>query len=199
MNMRRMRFLIQIVLAALIAISIGASLLFYHAHRAMVAARQYVSDASRLQIGVSGAHEFARMRDKYSRYAEIDPNCNDQDCFAKFKFDNGWPKNIYSTRSAFLYSALTLSKGAITESEIVSVCWGSNGGQYLAHTVELLPNPMTFAGPFRADRNRSSDKVAHLTFELTPAASAEQRARAYAFNVKFLGRFDACNDATDMH
>lgn len=30
-NMRRMRFLIQIVLAALVTISIGMSLLFYHA------------------------------------------------------------------------------------------------------------------------------------------------------------------------
>ena len=27
----------------------------------------------------------------------------------------------------------------------------------------------------------SSDKIAHITFNLTPAASAEQRARAYAF------------------
>jgi len=45
----------------------------------------------------------------------------------------------------------------------------------------------------------SSDKIAHITFNLTPAASAEQRARAYAFNLSFLGRFGACNDATDMH
>ncbi|MGC2173222.1 MAG: hypothetical protein WA555_07055 [Candidatus Sulfotelmatobacter sp.] len=194
-----MRFLIRIVLAALIAISIGAGLLFYHAHRAMAAARQYVSDASRLQIGISGEREFARVRDKYSRYAEIDPNCNDQDCIARFKFDNGLPKNFYLIHSGILYSVLTLSKGAVTESVIGSLCWGSNGGQYLAQTVELLPNPMTFVGPFQADRNMSSDKVGHLTFELTPAASAEQRARAYAFDVKFVGRFGACNDATDMH
>jgi hypothetical protein len=199
MKMRKVNFLLRLVFVALITISIGASFLFYHAHRAMIAARQYVSEASGLQIGVSGTHEFARMRNKYSRYAEIDPNCNDQDCIAKFKFDNGWPKNIFSIRSAFLHSALTLSNGAITESEIVSVCWGSNGEQYLAHTAELLPNPLTFVGPFREDHNLSSDKVARLTFELTPAASEGQRVRAYAFNVSFLGRFSACNDATDMH
>jgi len=45
----------------------------------------------------------------------------------------------------------------------------------------------------------SSDKVAHITFNLTPAASPEQRAQAYAFKLNFLGRFSACNDATDMH
>lgn len=43
----------------------------------------------------------------------------------------------------------------------------------------------------------SSEKISHLSFILTPAASAEQR--AYAFNVRYLGRFGACNDATDMH
>jgi hypothetical protein len=127
------------------------------------------------------------------------PNCNDQDCTAKFKFDNGWPKNIYNVHSAILYSGLTLSHGSITNSVIRSVCWGSNGGEYSAQTVELLQNPLTFVGPFREGRNLSSDKVAHITFELTPTASPEQRARAYAFNVSFLGRFSACNDATDMH
>jgi hypothetical protein len=197
--MRRLRFLIQIVLAALVATSLGASLLFYHAHRAMIEARQYISDASQLQIGVSETREFVRIREKYSHYAGIDPNCNPAECVVKFKFDNGWPKNIYVVRSAFLLSVLTLSHGSITSSVIDSVCYGSNGGQYLAQTVELLPSPLTFVGPFREDRNLSSDKVAHITFELTPAASSEQRARAYAFNVSYLGRFSACNDATDMH
>jgi hypothetical protein len=199
--MRRMRFLIQIVLAALTAISIGASLLFYHAHRAMVAARQYVGDASRLQLGVSGAGEFVRIHEKYAHYAEMDPNCSPVECDAKFKFDNGVPGNfLFGARSAFLYSALTLSHGSITSSAIDSVCYGSNGGApFLAQTVELLPNPLTFVGPFREDRSLSSDKVAHITFDLTPAASAEQRARAYAFNTKFLSRFGACTDATDMH
>lgn len=107
--------------------------------------------------------------------------------------------NIFSARSAFLYSVLTLSRGSITNSVIGSVCYGSNGGQFLAHTEELLPNPLTFVGPFQEDRNLSSDKVAHITFDLTPDASAQQRARAYAFNVSYLGRFGACNDATDMH
>jgi hypothetical protein len=101
--------------------------------------------------------------------------------------------------SAFVYSVLTLSNGSITSSEIGSVCWGRNGGEYLAHTVELFPNPLTFVGPFQENDNLSSDKVAHKTFELTPAALPEQRARAYAFNLSFLGRFSACNDATDMH
>jgi hypothetical protein len=195
-----MRFLIQIVLAALVTILIGVSLLFYHAHRAMVAAGQYVSDASRLQIGVSGALEFVRIHEKYSRYAEMDPNCTPAECDVKFKFDNGVPLSIFRARPAFLYSGLTLSHGSITSSVIGSFCYGNNGGApFLAHTAELLPNPLTFVGPFREDRNLSSDKVAHLTFELTPTASAEQRARAYAFKVGFLGRFGACKDATDMH
>ncbi|MGB6404345.1 MAG: hypothetical protein WBE31_18165 [Candidatus Sulfotelmatobacter sp.] len=155
---------------------------------------------SRLQIGVSGVHEFARIRGEYSRYAEVDPNCNDQECTAKFKFDNGVPANfIFGARMAFLYSVLTLSHGLITNSVMGSVCYGSNGGEFLAHTVELLPNSLTFVGPFHEDRNMSSDKVAHITFDLTPAASAEQRAGAYAFKLDFLGRFTACNDATDMH
>lgn len=199
MNTRRMRFLIRIMLAVLIAISLGASLLFYHAHRAMVAARQYVSDVSRLQIGISGAQEFIRIHEKYSHYADMDPNCNPADCAAKFKFDNGVPFGIFGARAAFLYSGLILSHGSITSSVIGSVCYGSSWGPFLVHTEELLPNPLTFVGPFREGHNLSSGKVAHLTFELTPAASPEQRARAYAFNVSFLGRFSACNDATDIH
>jgi hypothetical protein len=198
-NMRRMRFLIQIVLAALVTIAVGVSLLFYHAHRAMVEAGQYVSDASRLQIGVSGARELVRIHEKYSQYGEMDPNCNPTECHVKFKFDNGVPFGIFGARSAFLYSGLTLSHGRITSSVIGSSCYGSNWGPFLAHTEELLPNPSTFVGPFREDRNLSSDKVEHITFDLTPAASAEQRARAYAFKVSFLGRLGACNDATDMH
>jgi hypothetical protein len=199
MNMWRMRFLIRIVLAALLTIAIGVGLLFYHAHRAMVAAGEYVSDVSRLQIGVSGDREFIRIHEKYLHYAEMDPNCSPAECVTKFKFDNGVPFGIFSARAAFLYSSLTLSHGLITNSVIGSVCYGSNWGPFLAHTEESLPNPLTFAGPFREDHNLSSDKVAHLSFELTPAASAEQRARAYAFKVSFLGRLSACNDATDMH
>jgi hypothetical protein len=191
-------FLLRLVLAALITISIGASLLFHRAHRSMVAARQYVSDASRLQIGVSGTHEFARIRNQYSNYAEIKPNCNDEDCIAKFEFGNGWPGGIHLAHPAFLYSVLTLSHGLITSSVIDSVCWGSNGGEYGAQMWESIPNLAPVA-PFQEHHNLSSDKVAHITFDLTPAASAKQRARAYAFNASFLGRFSACNDATDMH
>jgi hypothetical protein len=194
-----MPFLVQIVFVVLIAVSIGASLLFYHADRAMVAAGQYVSDVSRLRIGISGVREFDRIRERYSHYAEMDPNCNPAQCVVKFKFDNGVPYRIFGARSAFLYSGLTLSHGSITSSVIGSFCYGSNWGPFLAHTEELLPNPSTFVGPFREDRNLSSDKVEHITFDLTPAASAEQRARAYAFKVSFLGRLGACNDATDMH
>src|SRR5579863_2269832 len=131
--MRRMRFLIRVVLAAFVAISIGAGLLVYHAHRAMVAAGEYVSDVSRLQIGVSGAREFVRIHEKYWRHAEMDPNCNPAECAAKFKFDNGWPFNILGTLSAFLYSGLTLSHGSITSSEIASFCYGSRWGPFLAH------------------------------------------------------------------
>jgi hypothetical protein len=194
-----MRLLIQIVLAALITISIGAGLLFYRAHRAMVAARQYVSDASGLQIGVSGTPEFLRIREKYSHYAEIDPNCNPAECVAKFKFDNGWPRNIYAVHSAVLYSELILSHGSITSSVIGSTCWGGDGREYGASLLELQRNPSSFFGPFREHHSLSSDKIAHLSFELTPAASPEQRARAYAFNASFLGRLSACNAATDMH
>ena len=187
------------MLAVLITISIGVGLLFYHAHRAMVAARQYVSDASRLQIGVSADREFIRIHEKYSRYAEMDPNCNPAKCDAKFKFDNGVPINIFRVHSAFLLSGLTLSRGLITSSVIDSVCWGSNGGQFGVQPVESLPNPVTFVGPFQVHHIVSSEKLEHLSFHLTPAASAEQRADAYAFNVSFLSRFSACNDATDMH
>lgn len=197
--MLRMRFLIRIVLAALITIAIGVSLLFYHAHRAMVAAGHYVSDVSRLQIGVSGNEEFVRIHEKYSHYAEMDPNCNPAACEAKFKFDNGAPFGIFGARAAFLYSGMTLSRGLITNSVIGSSCYSSDWGPFIAHTEEVLPNPLTFAGPFREDHNLSSGAVERLSFELTPAASAEQRARAYAFKVSFLGRLGACNDATDMH
>jgi hypothetical protein len=110
------------------------------------------------------------------------------------------PCNIFRARSAFLYSVLTLSYGSITNSVIGSVCYGSNGGQFLAHTVELLPDPLTFVGSSEEHHIiMSSDKIEHLSFHLTPAASTEQRARAYAFDERFLGRFSACNDATDMH
>jgi hypothetical protein len=198
-NMRRMRFLIQIVLAALVTISIGVSLLFYHAHHAMVEARQYVSDASRLHIGVSGGREFVRIHEKYSRYAEIDSNCTPAECVARFKFDNGVPFNfLFRARSAFLLSNLTLSRDVITSSVIDSVCWGSNGGEYGSQMLESIPN-LAVVAPFQEHHHLSSDKVSHISFILTPAASAEQRARAYAFNVRYLGRFSACNDATEMH
>jgi hypothetical protein len=45
----------------------------------------------------------------------------------------------------------------------------------------------------------SADKLAYISFNLTPAASTRQKARAYAFNESSLGRFSACQDATDMH
>lgn len=191
------RTLLTVSLVVITVTLATVCVMYYRAHCAMVAARQYVSDVSRLQIGVSGAHEFALIRDKYSRYTEIDPDCRDEEC-VKFKFDNGVPFNIFRARSAFLLSVLTLSHGLITSSVIDSVCWGSNGGEYGAQMWESIPNPALVA-PFQEHHNLSSDKVAHISFNLTPAASTEQRARAYAFKLSFLGRFSACNDATDMH
>jgi hypothetical protein len=164
----------------------------------MVEVRQYVSDASRLPIGISGAREFIRIHENYSHYAEMDPNCNPAKCVARFKFDSGVPFNIFRARSAFLLSGLTLSHNVITSSVIDSVCWGSNGGQYGAQMWESIPN-LAVVARFQEHRHLSSDKISHISFILTPAASEEQRARAYAFNVHYLGRFSACNDATDMH
>ena len=89
MQMRKRYFLLRLVLALLIIIFVTVFARYYRAHRAVVAARQYVYDASRLRIGVSGVHEFDRIRDKYSRFAETNPNCTDEECIAKFKFDNG--------------------------------------------------------------------------------------------------------------
>jgi hypothetical protein len=81
---------------------------------------------------------------------------------------------------------------------------GTNGNRVIAAVA--LPGTIPLASPKVTDYSirrqpvarLSSDKVAHISFILTPAASAEQRARAYAFNVRYLGRFSACNDATDM-
>jgi hypothetical protein len=30
-----------------------------------------------------------------SNYAEIKPNCNDEDCIARFEFGDGWPGGIH--------------------------------------------------------------------------------------------------------
>jgi hypothetical protein len=198
MKIPKRYILLRLLFMAVSILLITACLVYYRAHRTMVAARQFVSDVSRLQVGTSGSQEFARIRDKYSRYAETNPNCTEDECVAKFDFDNGWPGGIHVAHPAFLYSILTLSHGSITSSVMGSSCYGSNGGEFVAHMSETLPGP-SFAGPFKEDRNMSSDKVAHITYNLTPAASAEQRVRAYAFDERFLGRFGACNDATDMH
>ena len=198
-KMRPRRYiLLRLLLAALIIMAATAGAVYYRAYRAMVAARQYVSDVSRLQIGISGGYEFAKIRDKYRGFAEIDPNCNDNDCIVVFRFSNGLPVGASFVRPAFLYSGLTLSNGSITSSIIDSGCYGRNGGSFVAHMWESLPNAAHDV-PFRDGGTMSSDKVATISFNLTPAASPEQRARAYAFHEGFLGRFEACNDATDMH
>jgi hypothetical protein len=163
----------------------------------VVAARQYVYDASRLRIGVSGGHEFDRIRDQYSRFAETNPNCTDEECIAKFKFDNGWLKNIYLVHSAFLYSVLSPPRFDYKPRDRLGLL-GKQRGEFEAHSWESIAGP-AFAVPFEVDHNMSSGKVAYLSFNLTPAASTQQRARGYAFNESFLGRFSACKDATDMH
>lgn len=182
---------------AIIITSMGV--LYYRAHRAMIAARQYVSDVSRLQIGVSGSREFDKIRNKYKGFAKVEPNCNEGDCNVGFRFDNGLPIGASFVRPAVLYSGLTLSDGTISVSVIRSSCYGQNGGEFGAVMSEALPDAAHDV-PFREGRTMSSaDKVATMSFNLTPAASPEQRAKAYAFHEGFLGHFGACNDATDMH
>jgi hypothetical protein len=88
-QMRKRYFLLPLLLALRIIIFVTVFALYHRAHRAVVAARPYVYDTSRLRIGVSGVHEFDRIRDKYSRFAETTPNCADEECIAKFKFANG--------------------------------------------------------------------------------------------------------------
>ncbi len=173
--------------------------MYCRAHRGMAAARQYISDVSRLQIGISGRREFDEIRNKYERFVEIEPNCNEDDCSVGFRFDNGLPIGASFVRPAVLYSGLTLSHGTIASSVIRSSCYGKNGGEFVTVMWESLPNA-THDVPFREGRTMSSaDKVAGMSFNLTPAASPEQKARAYAFHESFLSRFGACNDATDLH
>lgn len=199
MKTLKRHIVLRLLLVVTTIIVVTACVMYYRAHRAMVAARQYVSDVSRLQVGISGTREFAEIRNKYKRFAQIEPNCNDNGCSVAFRFNNGLPVGAYFVRPAFLYSGLTLSHGSVTSSEISSTCYGKNGGEFIAHMRESLPNP-AFDLPFREGGTMSSaDKVATISFNLTPAASPEQRARAYAFHESFLGRFGACNDATDMH
>lgn len=198
MTILKRHILLQLLSAIMVIVIVTAGVTYYRAYRAMIAARQYVSDVASLQIGTSGSHEFAKIRSKYKRFSKINPNCNSDDCIAKFQFDNGWPGGIHLAHRATLYSVLTLSQGSITSSAIGTTCYGGNGGEFVAHLWESLPNP-ALTVPFREGRTISSDKIATISFNLTPAASAEQKARAYAFHEGFLDRFGACNDATDMH
>jgi hypothetical protein len=185
--------------AAIAVIVMTYGVMYYRAHRAMVAARQYVSDVSRLQIGMSGSREFDEIRNKYKRFVDIEPNCKQDDCSVGFRFDNGLPIGASFVRPAVLYSGLTLSHGTIASSVIRSSCYGKNGGEFITVMWESLPNA-THGVPFREGRTMSSaDTVAGMSFNLTPAASWEQKAQAYAFHTSFLGRFAACNDATEMH
>lgn len=194
---RRILPCLLLVITTIVVVTAGVA--HYRARRAIIAARQYISDAYRLQVGVSGSHEFAEIRHRYRHFAKIDPNCNDNDCNASFQFDNGWPAGIHLAHSAILYSGLTLSHGSITSSVIRSSCYGKEGGEFIAVMWESLPNA-SHDIPFREGRTMSSaDRVATISFNLTPAASPEQRASAYAFHEVFLGRFGACNDARDMH
>jgi hypothetical protein len=176
-----------------------ACLTYWRAQRTKAAATRFVSDVSALKVGKSGAPELGRIRQKYRRYAEdVTPGCARDQCIAKFQFDDGWSAVAHFFHPSFLYSALALTDGVLTSTVIGTVCYGSNGGEFDAHLRESVPDT-TLDIPFREHHTMSSGKVANINFDLRPSASAEQRARAYAFDEGFLGRFGACKDATEMH
>jgi hypothetical protein len=184
------------IFAVVIIVTLGV--MYYRAYCAMLAAREYVSDVSRIQIAITGSREFDKIRNRYKQFAQANPTCNDQDCNVSFHFTNGWPGGIHLAHAAFIYSGLTLFHGSITSIDIRSSCYGNNGGEFVATMSESLPNEAHDV-PFREGRVMSSDKVATISFNLNATASPEQRGHAYAFNENFLSRFGACNDATDMH
>jgi hypothetical protein len=93
-------------------------------------------------------------------------------------------KTFYLVHSAFLYSVLTLSYGSITSSAIGSVCWGSNGGVD-AHSWESIAGP-AFAVPCE-HHTRFSDKIAYVSFNLTPAASTRAESPSLCFQRKLSG------------
>jgi hypothetical protein len=190
--------LLKVISVFAVIIVVTSGVMYYRAYRAMLAARQYVWDASRIQVGITGSTEFDRIRDEYKHFAQADPTCNDEDCNVSFHFTNGWPGGIHLAHAAFLYGGLTLFHGSITSSVIRSSCYGKNGGEFVATMWESIPN-VSHDAPFREGKLMSSEKVATISFDLNTAASPKQRARAYAFDERFLSRFGACNDATDMH
>jgi hypothetical protein len=196
------RFVLRCLFLLFVTGLVVAGLVCYRTQQAAVAARQYVSDVFRLQIGKSGAGDFARIREKYRGYEyrfEGEQACSNEDCDAAFWFPKGGPgRAINVVHPRFLYSILTLSHGSIAAASIHAVCYHGGGPPFDVNVLEHVASPY-FPGPYQEYRHLSLPKVSWIRFELTPAASAEQRSRAYALNLAYMGQFGTCHDATDLH
>ena len=81
------------------------------------------------RIGVSGVDEFDRIRDKYSRFAETTPNCTDEECIAKFEFDD-WlaKKHLSGPFSLPLFGSNSLPRFGHRQRDRLGLL-GSNGGE----------------------------------------------------------------------
>jgi hypothetical protein len=197
------RFVLRCVLIIFAAGLVLAGLICYRTQRAAAAARQYLLDALQLQVGTSRAGDFARTRRKYRDYEyqyEGEPSCGSEDCVAGFWFPKGGPNRGINgiVHPSFLYSVLTLSHGRITGVSIGAYCYHKGGPPFSVRVLERVAGA-DFPVPFREDRNLSGPYVSWISFELTPAASADQRSRAYAFNLAYMNQFGTCKDATDLH
>lgn len=84
--------LLKLINIFVVLICVALGVMYYRAYSALLAARQYVSDASRIQIGIMGSREFDKIRDEHKRFAQADSTCNDQDYNVSFQFTNGWPE-----------------------------------------------------------------------------------------------------------
>jgi hypothetical protein len=196
------RFVLRILLIVLAVGLVATGLIYYRTQRAAAASRQYISDVFQLQVGTSAAADLARIREKYRGY-EFQPEdqqaCGNEGCSAAFWFPKGGPyRNINNIlHPAFLRSALTLSHGVITAVAIDAVCYHKSGPPFMVEVREHVAGPDS-PGPFHEYRHFSPPYVSWIRFELTPAASAEQRSQAYAFNLTYMNQFGTCNDAMDL-
>jgi hypothetical protein len=148
-----------------------------------------------LRVGQSTYDDILRIQTNYKRYSSIEGNgCNRDICIIDFSFDNKLLCHFGLVPGAMFLGRLTVEKGTLVGISLSIVA----NPQLHAAMDERRADPSVSAyevgGKYFIPRPAYSYVWAHIT----SAASADERERVYAFNLRCLTKLGGCKDSNEL-
>jgi hypothetical protein len=162
----------------------------YHA-RSM--ANRFLSDVRKLRVGQSTYDDVLRIQTNYKSRSSVEgKECDQNLCILDFSFDNRWLYHSGLVPGSRFTGSLTVRKGILDRVKLSLLSNPRNDA--VTEEVPAAPN----LSAYEVGGRKSGKAYSYVWAQITSAASADDRQKAYAFNLACLTKWGGCKDSNEL-